>query len=97
MNGPQRHILVQKMGTMMKNGKSIIFLAGCFFIGYTIAKSKDKPKEKKTVTAEQYKNRLEEFCLYDLEKAKREYDEFINMGFTELDSFELTVVARISV
>jgi hypothetical protein len=82
---------------MMKNSKSVIFLAGCFCIGYLIAKSQDKPKEKKMVTAQQYKNRLEEFCLYDLDKAKKEYDEFIGMGFTELDSFELTVVARMSV
>lgn len=82
---------------MMKNGKSIIFLAACFSTGYLIAKGQNQPKEKKTVTAQQYKNRLEEFCLYDLEKARKEYDEFIDMGFTELDSFELTVVARMSV
>jgi hypothetical protein len=85
------------MGTTMKNGKSIAFLAGCFCVGYLIAKDKNKPKQKKTITAQQYKNRLEEFCLYDLDKAKKEYDEFIDMGFTELDSFELTVVARMSV
>ncbi len=85
------------MDTKMKNGRVLMFLAGCLATGYLLAKSQDKPKQKKSVTAQQYKNRLEEFCLYDLEKAKQEYDEFIGMGFTELDSFELTVVARISI
>ena len=81
----------------MKNGKALAFLAGCFCVGYLLAKGQDKPTQRKSVSAEQYKNRLEEFCLYDLDKAKKEYDEFIDMGFTELDSFELTVVARMSI
>jgi len=48
-------------------------------------------------TASQYENRLEEFCLFDVEQAKHEFNSFLDLGLNPSDAFELTVIKRIYV
>ena len=86
----------------MKNGKKEIVLITAFAVGYFYSAYKANLEKKNRQfsnkpTVNQYKNRLEEFCLDDLSQAHIEYQEFLDMGFTPTDSFELTIVKRVFV
>lgn len=43
----------------------------------------------------QYKNRLDEFCINDVDQAKNEFEEFISMGFNPSDAFDMTIIKRV--
>jgi len=82
--------------TMMKNGKFILLTATAVIL--LAAKKLKANKNEVEVSAPsflQYKNRLNEFRINDLENANTEYKEFIEMGLNPRDAFELTVARAI--
>lgn len=82
---------------MMKKSGRILILLGLISSAYFMANHKKQKNKHKKITATQYKNRLEEFCLQDLIQAQGEFDDFINMGFNPSDAFELTIIRRVFV
>lgn len=93
MNGPKKHI-IQKVILLMKSGKIILGISlGVILINF-LAKSKTKKIINKP-TSKQYKNRLEEFCLNDIDQARNEFEDFLNLGLSPSDAFELTIVRRV--
>lgn len=77
----------------MKNGKYIsLFLSVILFSTYIIYK---KNNLKNNPSKIQYKKRLEEFCLHDIENAKKEFDEFLSLGMNNDEAFELTIARRV--
>lgn len=93
MNGLKKHI-IQKAIPVTKSGKIILGISlGIVFLGF-LAKNKPKKTVNKP-TSRQYKNRLEEFCLNDIDQAKDEFEDFLNLGFNPSDAFELTIIRRV--
>jgi|LakMenEpi03Aug12_release.lakeMendotaPanAssembly.Ray.scaffolds.fasta_scaffold1733953_2 hypothetical protein len=79
----------------MKNGKLIIAVTIFFVAGIALGSFKTKPKAiKKPATKDQYKNRLSEFYLSDIEQGQKEFDEFVDLGLSNSDAFDLTIVKK---
>jgi hypothetical protein len=81
----------------MKSGKSAIIVLTTILLTYFLIVKNMKNKNYKKPTADQYKNRLNEFCLFDIEEAKIEFNSFLELGFNAKDAFELTIVKRVYV
>lgn len=81
---------------MKKNGKYAIMSIALLSVGYVLYSKKINlnkfPKQKPN--RQQYKNRLSEFCLDDFDNASNEYDTFVDMGFSDSDAFDLTIVRK---
>jgi len=83
------------VGTSVKmmSGKTVAILAGFFVIGVALGKAKqdafNNKVSKSKLTTEQCLNRLTEFCIEDLASAKKDFFEFVEMGFTPEESFEI--------
>lgn len=87
----------------MMTGKVIkpLLLAGgllsCAVLTLVASRSKNTSKKILPPTIDQYFNRLEEFCVNDLSIAQEEFWEFIDMGLSARDAFELTIIKRVYV
>jgi hypothetical protein len=85
------------------SGKALksLFLAGglisCVALTVVVLRKKNVNKKSLPPTVDQYFNRLEEFCVNDLSIAQEEFWEFIDMGLTARDAFELTIIKRVYV
>jgi len=92
----ERHILVRKKITQMKNTKYTKIVVVSFLIGALFANISFRKKsfEKDEVNWMQYLNRLQEFCLYDLEGAKQEFISLINSGLDYEEAFNLTLISK---
>jgi len=77
----------------MMSGKTVAILAGFFMIGIALGKAKQvafaNQITQSKLTTEQCLNRLSEFCIDDLASAKKEFFEFMEMGFSPEESFEI--------
>lgn len=77
----------------MMSGKTVAILAGFFVIGVALGKAKQDAFNNKVskikLTTEQCLNRLTEFCIEDPASAKKDFFEFVEMGFTPEESFEI--------
>jgi len=75
------------------NGKKIAILTGLFIVGFALGKAKQdafsNKVNKSKLTTEQCLNRLSEFCIDDPASAKKDFFEFMEMGFTPEESFEI--------
>ncbi|CAB4143446.1 hypothetical protein UFOVP784_146 [uncultured Caudovirales phage] len=75
------------------SGKTVAILAGFFVIGIALGKAKQTAFTNQIadskLTTEQCLNRLSEFCIDDLASAKKEFFEFMEMGFSPEESFEI--------
>jgi len=80
----------------MKNIKYTKIVVVSFFIGALLANVSFRKKslEKDEVNWMQYLNRLQEFCLYDLEGAKQEFISLINSGLDYEEAFNLTLISK---
>lgn len=83
----------------MKSGKILfVSIVGTATIVFSFIYKKNKlQKIKSKPTVDQYRNRLEEFCLFDIEEAKCEFESFLEIGFNPRDAFDLTIIKRIYV
>lgn len=78
----------------MKSGKLLLLLAPIsiiaahFLIKRTVSYSA-------VPNASQYRNRLDEFCINDVDQAKGEFEEFLSMGFNPSDAFDMTIIKRV--
>ena len=92
----ERHILVRKKIMQMKNIKYTKIVVVSFLIGALLANVSFRKKslEKDQLNWTQYLNRLQEFCLYDLEGAKQEFISLINSGLNYEDAFNLTLISK---
>ena len=92
----EKHILVRKKITPMKNGKYTKTVIVSFLIGALLANVSFKKKsfQKDEVNWMQYLNRLQEFCLYDLDGAKQEFISLINSGLNYEEAFNLTLISK---
>jgi hypothetical protein len=75
------------------NGKKIAILTGLFIVGFALGKAKqaafNNVLSNNILTTQQCLNRLSEFCIEDFSSAKNEFFEFIEMGFSPKESFEI--------
>jgi hypothetical protein len=80
----------------MKNIKYTKIVVVSFLIGALLANVSFRKKslEKDEINWIQYLNRLQEFCLYDLEGAKQEFISLINSGLNYEDAFNLTLISK---
>lgn len=80
----------------MKNTKYAKIVVVSFLIGALLANVSFRKKslEKDQLNWTQYLNRLQEFCLYDLEGAKQEFISLINSGLNYEDAFNLTLISK---
>ena len=69
----------------------VSFLIGALLANVSFRK---KSLEKDQLNWTQYLNRLQEFCLYDLEGAKQEFISLINSGLNYEDAFNLTLISK---
>lgn len=92
----ERHILVRKKIMQMKNTKYTKIVVVSFLIGAALANVSFRKKslEKDEVNWMQYLNRLQEFCLYDLEGAKQEFISLINSEMNYEEAFNLTLISK---
>jgi hypothetical protein len=80
--------LLVETSVKMMSGKTIAIFAGFFVIGVALGKSK--------LTTEQCLNRLSEFCIDDPDSAKKDFFEFMEMGFTPEESFEIVSAKEVT-
>jgi hypothetical protein len=82
------------------NGKTIAIFAGFFAIGVALGKAKQNAfsnnVSKSKLTTEQCLNRLSEFCIDDPDSAKKDFFEFMEMGFTPEESFEIVSAKEVT-
>jgi hypothetical protein len=80
----------------MKNGKHTKTVIVSFLIGTLLANVSFRKKslQKDEVNWMQYLNRLQEFCLYDLDGAKQEFVSLINSGANYEEAFNLTLISK---
>lgn len=80
----------------MKNGKYTKTIIVSFLIGALLANVSFRKKslQKDEVNWMQYINRLQEFCLYDLDGAKQEFVSLINSGVDYEEAFNLTLISK---
>ena len=85
--------LLVETSVKMMSGKTIAIFAGFFVIGVALGKAKQNAfsnnASKSKLTTEQCLNRLSEFCIDDPDSAKKDFFEFMEMGFTPEESFEI--------
>ena len=81
---------------LMKNGKYTKVIIASFFFGALLANFSFKKvsSKKDEVNWMQYLNRLQEFCLYDLDGAKQEFMSLINSGLNYEEAFNLTLISK---
>lgn len=78
----------------MKSGRLILLLIPVSIIAaHTFLKK--NVKYTAVPDARQYKNRLNEFCINDVDQAKNEFEEFLGMGFNPSDAFDMTIIKRV--
>lgn len=84
----------------MMSGNKIKIIAGLFLAGFLIGKLKAnsfknnlKTKNNKPNVA-QYINRLSEFFFDDLDEAKSDFFELLDMGFSSEDCFQITIAKK---
>ena len=80
----------------MMNGKSISIIAGLFVIGLALGTNHKKKfvnqhVSTNTITIDQYMNRLSEFFIDDINNAKGNFFELLDMGLNPSDCFEITI------
>jgi hypothetical protein len=84
----------------MMSGKTIAIFAGFFVIGVALGKTKQNAfsnnASKSKLTTEQCLNRLSEFCIDDPDSAKKDFFEFMEMGFTPEESFEIVSAKEVT-
>jgi hypothetical protein len=84
----------------MMNGKTIAIFAGFFAIGVALGKAKQNAFSnnisKSKLTTEQCLNRLSEFCIDDPASAKKDFFEFMEMGFSPEESFEIVSAKEVT-
>ena len=84
----------------MMSGKTIAIFAGFFVIGVALGKAKQNAfsnnVNKSKLTTEQCLNRLSEFCIDDPDSAKKDFFEFMEMGFTPEESFEIVSAKEVT-
>jgi hypothetical protein len=78
------------------NGKSISIIAGLFAIGLALGTNHKKKfvnqhVSTNTITIDQYMNRLSEFFIDDINNAKGNFFELLDMGLNPSDCFEITI------
>ena len=78
------------------NGKSISIIAGLFVIGLALGTNHKKKfvnqhVSTNTITIDQYMNRLSEFFIDDINNAKGNFFELLDMGLNPSDCFEITI------
>ena len=82
---------------MMMNGKAFSLILGFFAVGLAVGLSNKNNFSKNigpsycTATIDQYLNRLKEFFLNDVDTAKKEFFELLDMGINPSDCFEIVV------
>lgn len=93
------NLLVETLVKMM-SGKTIAIFAGFFVIGVVLGKAKQNAfsnnVSKTKLTTEQCLNRLSEFCIDDPVSAKKDFFEFMEMGFTPEESFEIVSAKEVT-
>ena len=93
------NLLVETLVKMM-SGKTIAIFAGFFVIGVALGKAKQNAfsnnVSKTKLTTEQCLNRLSEFCIDDPVSAKKDFFEFMEMGFTPEESFEIVSAKEVT-
>ena len=93
------NLLVETLVKMM-SGKAIAIFAGFFVIGVALGKAKQNAfsnnVSKTKLTTEQCLNRLSEFCIDDPVSAKKDFFEFMEMGFTPEESFEIVSAKEVT-
>jgi len=93
------NLLVETLVKMM-SGKTIAIFAGFFVIGVALGKAKQNAfsnnVSKNKLTTEQCLNRLSEFCIDDPVSAKKDFFEFMEMGFTPEESFEIVSAKEVT-
>jgi hypothetical protein len=84
----------------MMSGKTIAIFAGFFVIGVALGKAKQNAFSNNVsnskLTTEQCLNRLSEFCIDDPDSAKKDFFEFMEMGFTPEESFEIVSAKEVT-
>lgn len=92
--------LLVETSVKMMNGKTIAIFAGFFAIGVALGKAKQNAfsnnVSKSKLTTEQCLNRLSEFCIDDPDSAKKDFFEFMEMGFTPEESFEIVSAKEVT-
>ena len=92
--------LLVETSVKMMNGKLVAILAGFFVIGVALGKAKQdafsNKVNKSKLTTEQCLNRLSEFCIDDPASAKKDFFEFMEMGFTPEESFEIVSAKEVT-
>jgi hypothetical protein len=92
--------LLVETSVKMMNGKTIAIFAGFFAIGVALGKAKQNAfsnnVSKSKLTTEQCLNRLSEFCIDDPVSAKKDFFEFMEMGFTPEESFEIVSAKEVT-
>ena len=92
--------LLVETSVKMMNGKTIAIFAGFFAIGVALGKAKQNAfsnnVSKSKLTIEQCLNRLSEFCIDDPVSAKKDFFEFMEMGFTPEESFEIVSAKEVT-
>jgi hypothetical protein len=80
----------------MKNTKYTKIVVVSFLVGALLANVSFRKKslQKDEVNWMQYLNRLQEFCLYDLDGAKQEFISLINSGLNYEEAFSLTLISK---
>jgi hypothetical protein len=81
----------------MKSGKKSLIIFSMSILALAIVSIKNKKRKLPKPTVYQYENRLEEFCLFDVDQAKSEFHSFLELGFNPSDAFELTIIKRVYV
>ena len=93
------NLLVETLVKMM-SGKTIAIFAGFFVIGVALGKAKqstfNNKISKSKLTTEQCLNRLSEFCIDDPASAKKDFFEFMEMGFSPEESFEIVSAKEVT-
>jgi len=79
----------------MKNGKKAVMLLGLCVLGYAMGSNalhfRRIKKTQKAITWIQYLNRLEEFCINDIEQSKIYFVHLIEDGISLDEAFNMTV------
>jgi len=79
----------------MKSGKKAVILLGLCVLGYAMGSNalhfRRIKKTQRAITWIQYLNRLEEFCINDIEQSKIYFVHLIEDGISLEEAFNMTV------
>lgn len=83
----------------MNNGKYLKYAIAFFALGAYLGNRSFKKniRQKDSITWMQYMNRLQEFCLYNLDTAKKDYIELINSGISYDKAFYETLISNTAI